>query len=217
MWEASSCYSPAFLYSNASVELTTSATAAYKNSSLILRFFRPLDSVFQLTIRQVSLDVKSHSCTLSCQHQSRNPLASYPVPHCSDWLRDAGTPSDDNGTPRCAGWKLNHETLRMLRLASVQRMITAHHHVLAGVSRHNHRAALEGTFIYPGTVRVVPTRLNKTHVNAHAWSMVVAFAILFPAGALCCVQVGVQLAPQHSLMQCMCLAMPSESSSLQCM
>ena len=62
-------------------------------------------------------------------------------------------------------------------------MITAHHHVLAGVARHNHRAAIEGTFAYPASIRVVPTRLNKTHVNAHAWSMVVAFAILFPAGA----------------------------------
>ena len=66
----------------------------------------------------------------------------------------------------------------------VQRMITAHHHVKSGIIRHNHRAAVAGTFAVPGSIRVVRTRLDPAWVQAHAWCMVVAFAILFPAGII---------------------------------
>ena len=69
-------------------------------------------------------------------------------------------------------------------LRRAQRMITAHHHVKSGIIRHNHRAAVVGAFAYPGSIRVVRTRLNSHWVQAHAWCMIVVFAILFPAGII---------------------------------
>ena len=44
-----------YTVTNTSVVLTTSATAAWKDTALVLRFFRPFDAVFDLQISQVCL------------------------------------------------------------------------------------------------------------------------------------------------------------------
>ena len=64
----------------------------------------------------------------------------------------------------------------------MQRMITAHHHVQAGIVWHNMRAAVMGTFGNPGSIRTVAVRLEPGWVLAHAWCMAVSFGILFPIG-----------------------------------
>ena len=69
-------------------------------------------------------------------------------------------------------------------LCTLQRMITAHHHVFRGWILHNHRAGLVMDVTGEGTMRVVGTRLKQSQVNAHAWCMVVAFGILLPLGII---------------------------------
>lgn len=66
----------------------------------------------------------------------------------------------------------------------MQRMITAHGHNIRALSQHGHRASLFMDASGQGSMRMTPSRLNNKKVQAHAWSMFIAFGILLPAGII---------------------------------
>ena len=48
----------------------------------------------------------------------------------------------------------------------------------------SYRSGLKVTFSQPGSARTVPLRLNDHLIQAHAWSMFVAWGVILPMGVI---------------------------------